>query len=200
MQYRKSCEEKAVREKVVKEKEMETECVRKQMEERVRCLKRQNREKENALAEAERRMERLKRECQKNEELHEKEKEELVRLREFIFRMKGEEDGEEPDGKGKEGKMFDTGRLNRSIVIGGHRNWQKKLRQCLPGSQFLASDYMNFDPAVLHNKKYIIVNTDILKHGLYYKIMNERKKGQKILYVHGNNVDRTLREIAKQIG
>ncbi len=200
VQYRKSCEEKAVREKVVKEKEMETECVRKQMEERVRCLKRQNREKENALAEAERRMERLKRECQKNEELHEKEKEELVRLREFIFRMKGEEDGEEPDRKGKEGKMFDTGRLNRSIVIGGHRNWQKKLRQCLPGSQFLASDYMNFDPAVLHNKKYIIVNTDILKHGLYYKIMNERKKGQKILYVHGNNVDRTLREIAKQIG
>ena len=104
------------------------------------------------------------------------------------------------EGIGSFGKRFDAGRLEQSIVIGGHRNWQRKLRRRLPDSQFLASDYMNFDPAVLHNKKYIIVNTDILKHGLYYKIMNERKKGQKILYVHGNNIDRTLREIAEQLG
>ena len=73
------------------------------------------------------------------------------------------------------------------------------MSKCLPNSQFLASDYMNFDPAMLHNKEYIIVNTDILKHGIYYKIMNERRKGQKVLYVHGNNVERTLREISSQL-
>ena len=170
------------------------------MEERVRYLEQQNKNKENALAEAQRQMERIRRDQQKNEEQRGREKEELVRLREFIFHIKEEEDGDGSDRAESMGKIVDLGRLNRSIVIGGHRNWQKKLRRCLPGSQFLASDYMNFDPAVLHNKKYIIVNTDILKHGLYYKIMNERRKGQKILYVHGNNVDRTLREIAKQIG
>jgi len=197
IQYRKSCEESTV-------KNMEYE--RKRLEERICRLERQKREKEQELSEAERMMERLKRESQRNEEQHEKERAELIKLREFILHWKeeGVEDIPYEDGgrkqPGEDGKPLDIGRLDRSIVIGGHRNWQKKLRQCLPGSQFLASDYMNFDPAVLHNKKYIIVNTDILKHGLYYKIMNERKKEQKILYVHGNNVDRTLREIAKQLG
>ena len=192
IRYQKSCEEAEIKEK-------ERECDLRRMEERVRYLEQQNKNKENALAEAQRQMERIRRDQQKNEEQRGREKEELVRLREFIFHIKEEEDGDGSDRDESTGKIVDLGRLNRSIVIGGHRNWQKKLRRCLPGSQFLASDYMNFDPAVLHNKKYIIVNTDILKHGLYYKIMNERRKGQKILYVHGNNVDRTLREIAKQI-
>ena len=239
IQYRKSCEESAV-------KSLEYE--RKRMGEKLCELERQKKEKETELAEAKRQMERMKRESRKKEERHEEEKAELVRLREMIFRRKGEDGeiscmsragkedgqdiaseeknqegiddiadeeksqegiddiaGEEKLQEGAEGirgiaKRFDVGRLERSIVIGGHRNWQKKLQRRLPGSQFLASDYMNFDPAVLHNKKYIIVNTDILKHGLYYKIMNERKKGQKILYVHGNNIDRTLREIAEQLG
>ncbi len=208
IQYRKSCEESAV-------KNLEYE--RKRMEERICTLERQKKEREMELAEAKCEMERMKRESRKNEERREEEKEELARLREAILRRKGESqevscaacNWEKSGGAGvsKVGAegirnfegMFDAGRLERSIVIGGHRNWQKKLRRRLPGSQFLASDYMNFDPAVLHNKKYIIVNTDILKHGLYYKIMNERKKGQKILYVHGNNIDRTLREIAEQI-
>lgn len=209
IQYRKSCEENTVK---------NLECVGKRMEERICTLERKMKEKEKELAEAERQMERMKRENRKNEERHEEEKAELIRLREVALQRKGEgrespcascnrregvafeECGKEGSGGGRNfGKMFHAERLERSIVIGGHRNWQKKLSRRLPGSQFLASDYMNFDPAVLHNKKYIIVNTDILKHGLYYKIMNERKKGQKILYVHGNNIDRTLREIAEQM-
>lgn len=189
IQYRKSCEESAV-------KSLEYE--RKRMEEKIRDLEQQKKEKEHELADAERKMERMERENRKNEERHEKDKEELIRLRELISRRYQDR---EKKGEGEKGEeMLGGDGLDQSIVIGGHRNWQKKLRRRLPDSQFLASDYMNFDPAVLHNKKYIIVNTDILKHGLYYKIMNERKKGQKILYVHGNNVDRTLREIAEQLG
>ncbi len=196
IQYRKACEESAV-------KSLEYE--RKRMEERIYTLERQKKEKEIELVETEQQLERVKRESRKNDERHEKEMAELVRRQECIFQRKEEDKAVSYvscnlENAGHLGETFDMGRLERSIVIGGHRNWQKKLRRCLPSSQFLASDYMNFDPAVLHNKKYIIVNTDILKHGLYYKIMNERKKGQKILYVHGNNVDRTLREIAEQLG
>ena len=128
----------------------------------------------------------------KKEEKYEKESTELRNLRDYLFHPK-------EDRKEKKEDRPDIGRLGRSVVIGGHRNWQKKMQQCLPGSQFLTYDNMNFDPTVLRNKKYIIVNTDILKHGLYYKVMNERKKEQKILYVHGNNVERTLREISDQL-
>lgn len=182
IQYRRTCEEKAA-------KSMEYEI--KRMEQRICLLEQQRKDKEDKLAESERQMERLKREAAKKEEKYEKERAELLELRKLLLCTKQE--------KQEEDEKTDIGRLGRSVVIGGHRNWQKKMSKCLPDSQFLASDYMNFDPAVLHNKEYIIVNTDILKHGLYYKIMNERKKGQKILYVHGNNVERTLREISNQL-
>lgn len=194
IQYRRSCEENAVR-------NMEYE--KKRMEQRVCGLERQKKDMERELTEAQRQIDRLKKEILKKEE-------ELLGLRKYVSQKEGrEEETEEADQMpkdendctepGKNIKEVDVGRLDRSIVIGGHRNWQKKMRQCLPDSQFLASDHMHFDPAVLRNKKYIIVNTDILKHGLYYKIMSERKKGQRILYVHGNNVDRAMREIADQL-
>ena len=176
---------------------------KKRMEQRVCGLERQKKDMERELTEAQRQIDRLKKEILKKEE-------ELLELRKYVSQKEGrEEETEEADQMpkdendctepGKNIKEVDVGRLDRSIVIGGHRNWQKKMRQCLPDSQFLASDHMHFDPAVLRNKKYIIVNTDILKHGLYYKIMSERKKGQRILYVHGNNVDRAMREIADQL-
>ena len=183
IQYRRSCEESAV-------KNMEYEM--KRMEQRISELEKQKKAKESELIETECQVERLKRELMKKEEKYEKESTELRNLRDYLFHPK-------EDRKEKKEDRPDIGRLGRSVVIGGHRNWQKKMQQCLPGSQFLTYDNMNFDPTVLRNKKYIIVNTDILKHGLYYKVMNERKKEQKILYVHGNNVERTLREISDQL-
>ena len=87
----------------------------------------------------------------------------------------------------------------KMLIIGGHINWQRKMKQYLPRSQFLSSDNLHFDNSVLHCKRYIIFNTDVLKHGLYYKIIGQRKKEQKILYVHGNNIDKILQDINRQI-
>lgn len=208
IQYRRACEENTV-------KRLEGE--KKRLEQRICELERQRMDRECELSEAMRQMERLEREASKKEEACERERERLRKLRSLPDSSPlapagacvtgypgGDTDGSmngERSGQGKEAgeEAFRMEGLDRSIVIGGHRNWQKKMRQCLPDSQFLESDHMHFDPAMLRNKKYIIVNTDILKHGLYYKIMSERKKGQKILYVHGNNVSRTLREIADQL-
>lgn len=202
--YRETCTEDAVN---------RLEYEKKRMEEKIRILEQQKKEKEDELAEAERRIGRLKRDGERKERRYEKERAELSALREAVrSETKGtgkrrpdrEEcvECEENDKRQKTIKEAEEPldvRLDRSIVIGGHKNWQKKMRQCLPDSQFVASDHMNFDPAMLRNKKYIIVNTDILKHGIYYKIMSERKKEQKVLYVHGNNVDRVLKEIEEQL-
>lgn len=218
VRYRRECEENTL-------KSAENE--KRRLEQKICGLERQGKDRECKLTEAQRQIERLKREALKREEKYEKDKAELRELQSYILRRKEERIEEEKraeeekqaeeerrtgrDCSGiwmktekdkkedKEDKEVRIGKLDKSIVIGGHRNWQRKMRRCLPNSQFLESDHMHFDPAVLHNKKYIIVNTDILKHGLYYKVMSERKKGQKILYVHGNNIDRTLRELADQL-
>lgn len=210
VRYRRACEENTL-------KKAENE--KRRLEQKICGLERQGKDRECKLTEAQRRIERLKREALKMEEKYEKDKAELRELQRYIFHRKEErteeenraEEEERRTGRDCSGVSAKTekdkeedkegriGKLDKSIVIGGHRNWQRKMRRCLPNSQFLESDHMHFDPAVLHNKKYIIVNTDILKHGLYYKIMSERKKEQKILYVHGNNIDRTLRELADQL-
>lgn len=177
---------------------MRLEWERSLMEAKVKALERQKEEKESELAAAKARIEKIENLQKENEEQYKKEKEELTALRNYIFRL-GKEGEQEEEKIEDESQETEISGLGRCIVIGGHRNWQKKMRKCLPQSQFLTSDHMNFDAAILKNKEYIIFNTDILKHGLYYKIMNEKKKGQKVLYVHGNNVGRTLREIASQL-
>lgn len=216
VQYRENCKEDTV-------KHLEYEI--KRLEEKIRVLEQQKKAREDELAETELLIGRLKRDSEKKERQYARERAELLEYRNAAVQSGAGENGkgkqreearkrrqsEETGGQNRQKSLdgavevweregsLDIGRLDRSIVIGGHRNWQKKMRQCLPDSQFVASDHMNFDPAVLRNKKYIIVNTDILKHGIYYKIMSERKKEQKVVYVHGNNVDRALQEIAEQL-
>ena len=129
-------------------------------------------------------------------ERHEKEKEEWASLRSFAYQLRAGQEEELP-AHGRE--KLEGLRIEKSLVIGGHSNWQKKMRCHFPNSQFLACDNRNFDPSILRNKRYIIFNTDILKHASYNRIMAERKKGQKILYVHGNNVERCLGELAGQL-
>lgn len=189
IRYRKLCEDKAV---------LRMECEMNRMAEKIGLLAHQKQEKESELADARMRIEKLEYMQKEKEEQYKKEKEELTALRNFIFQMGEEEEAGDGESE-KDDEEPEIDGLGRSIVIGGHQNWQKKLRKYLPESQFLSSDHMNFDASILRNKEYIIFNTDILKHGLYYKIMNEKKQGQKVLYVHGNNVGRTLREIANQL-
>lgn len=176
-------------------------CVKlEKMAQKAAYLERNKEEQEKLLEKSEAEKRKLQQKIRQMEEEHAGEKEELIGLRNFVFQWGKMENGEKVDRE-DDGKRLELGQIGRGkmIIIGGHMNWQKKMRQCLPDSQFLTMDNMNFDAAVLQNKKYIVFNTDMLKHGMYYKIMNQKKKGQKILYVHGNNVERVLQEMEGQL-
>ncbi len=125
------------------------------------------------------------------------EKEELIGLRNFVYQMSQE------SGKYQEipntNAILDEFKRERVAVIGGHEHWRSKMREIFPDGLFLAGNNNNFDASVLRNKRYIIFNTDILKHSSYYRIVKEKKKDQKILYVHGNNMERCLSELERQI-
>lgn len=173
---------------------------REHLQQRVACLE-QKAETQNAqLRKCETDRKKLEGQIKDMEEQYAQEREELVSLRDFVFQcgQMGEDSREKEEGETTDWRMEQLCR-EKMIVIGGHINWQKKMKQYLPGSLFLGPDNMNFDSSVLHHKKYIIFNTDMLKHGLYYKIMSQKKREQKILYVHGNNVNRAMQEITGQI-
>lgn len=135
---------------------------------------------------------------------HQKEKEELIALRNFAYQLQDnrertqEDKAENPEEGVLEQKALSS-RLGRPVVIGGHPGWQKKMKKQLENALFLSADNTSFDAASLRNREYIIINTDILKHACYYRIMSEKGVNQKVLYVHGNNVERCLREICRQL-
>lgn len=154
-------------------------------------------ELEDMFVEKERENEKLKSAMQEMEMRHQKEREELIRLRNFVFQSDAiescDERLEEEDEKLKEMKA------EKMVIIGGHPGWQQKMKQQFPNSQFIALNSTHFDTSMVKNKKYIVVNTDMLKHGSYYRIMAEKQKEQKVCYVHGSNIERGIRELAMQV-
>lgn len=166
------------------EEQMETAAVRKQ-------------QLETALKGAEERVQRADSRLEKLQQRSEEEKAELTALRNFMFQMGSGESSEQETEMPEE--RIPVKNTEKIIVVGGHRHWQRKMKEYLPGGAFLSGEHLNFNPAVLSSKNYIVFNTDILKHGLYYKVMSEKKKGQKVLYVHGNNIRKTFREIIRQM-
>ena len=200
-QLHRRCEENQLEElrfrtRQIEERERQLVLRQEQLAQRERLIAGQREALERLAGDQTQKIQKLENALRELVERHEKEKEELVSLRSFAYQLRvGQE--EELPAHGRE--KLEGLRLEKSLVIGGHSNWQKKMRCHFPNSQFLACDNRNFDPSILRNKRYIIFNTDILKHASYNRIMAERKKGQKILYVHGNNVERCLGELAGQL-
>ncbi|MBS5605059.1 MAG: hypothetical protein KHX84_11990 [Enterocloster asparagiformis] len=200
-QLHRRCEENQLEElrcrtRQIEEQERQLVLRQEQLAQRERLIAGQREALERLAGDQTQKIQKLENALRELVERHEKEKEELASLRSFAYQLRAGQEEELP-AHGRE--KLEGLRLEKSLVIGGHSNWQKKMRCHFPNSQFLACDNRNFDPSILRNKRYIIFNTDILKHASYNRIMAERKKGQKILYVHGNNVERCLGELAGQL-
>lgn len=86
------------------------------------------------------------------------------------------------------------------VVVGGHENWQRRVRARFPHWQYLPADKNHFDSRAIQNKKIIIVNTLVLKHSCYYRLMAQRRPEQTVLYVNENNMDRFLDQLGRQLG
>lgn len=144
----------------------------------------------------------------------EQRRQELEELRNYVCQLVGgeeENENEEPEKHTgiHEGDKASDGAGNsicknylnhrKVVVIGGHENWQRRFREYFPGWQFLSSSKNNYDAGCVRNKEIIIVNTAVLKHSCYYRIMSERSREQMVLYVHGSNPERCLEELEQQL-
>ena len=85
------------------------------------------------------------------------------------------------------------------LVIGGHDNWQSKLKIEFPDWTYLNSENKTFSAASVKDKDYIICNTEVLSHAAYYKLMSIKEKDQKLLYVRSNNIDLVMEELTLQL-
>ena len=131
-------------------------------------------------------------EYEANRAEYEASRKELAALREHLFRMTEDDIDPEPD-KLEEMKQAIAGK--RIMIIGGHANWQRRLKQMFPKWRFVAiSDYLGTE--TVDGMDYIYFFTDFMSHALYNKfIVILREREMNYYYIHGTNVERNVRQI-----
>lgn len=116
-------------------------------------------------------------------------KNELIGLREFVFRL----DNENVEYNSE----IDLDKINsiKGVIIGGHINWVNKLSDKVKWT-YISVDNSGFDVKGLLNKDIIVINTQYLNHGMYYKVMSGIEgKDIRIEYINSTNIDNTVRDI-----
>lgn len=128
---------------------------------------------------------------------HENESKDLTALRNYVYLLSAND---------TDSIAADTSYINydnwsdrKVAVIGGHDNWQSKLKDEFPNWTYVRSENKNFPAAAIKDKDYIICNTEVLSHAAYYKLISVKGKGQKLLFVRSNNLDLVMKELALQL-
>lgn len=168
----------------IEEKELELEEVKKE-----RLLLQDTKENLlNTTLEQEKEIIRLKEELNKATE----NKEELNKLREFIFNFDNLDISSTAD-------PTDYNKLKNlnAIIIGGHPNWQHKMKNYLSNCKFISPEALNFDTSIFNNVEIVFIYTNYLNHAMYYRVMTEIKdKDIQLQYLKANtNIDIVLNQI-----
>ena len=115
--------------------------------------------------------------------------EELVQLRNFMFNQQQEQ----------EEKVLIDESINlkniKAIIFGGHPNWILKMKEKLTNFEFIPANTINFNVSMLDSYEYVFINTSFIGHAMYYKIIENLNKDNKLRYINNVNVDRAIEDI-----
>ena len=82
------------------------------------------------------------------------------------------------------------------LVIGGHVNWQNKLKEIYPEFSYIASDNVNFSVGMLKTADLVFFNILHCSHTLYYKVKENINWGRdkseykdRLVYVNSNSLE-----------
>ncbi|HBF4605152.1 TPA: hypothetical protein KOP39_002334 [Clostridioides difficile] len=121
-------------------------------------------------------------------------KEELVQLRNFMFNQQRQE---------QEEKVLIDESINlkniKAIIFGGHPNWILKMKEKLTNFEFIPANTINFNVSILDSYEYVFINTSFIGHAMYYKIIENLNRDNKLRYINNVNVDRAIEDIKNSI-
>lgn len=87
-------------------------------------------------------------------------------------------------------------RSKKILIMGGHANWQNRIKEVYPKLTYMDSNNVNFDVTILKNADYIFFNTLHCSHTMYFKVKDNLNAGRdkqdgkdKLIYINNNNVD-----------
>lgn len=117
---------------------------------------------------------------------------EVIALREYVFKENNSIEIED------NGIDLDLSKLNnlKGVIIGGHPNWQNKMKEKLPNWTFIDANVSRINSSLLKDKNIVIINTVYLNHALYYGVMNYiRNEDCALGYVSSTNVELSIKEV-----
>ena len=171
------------------------QALRKEWEKEKECLEKRNQELVNELT-------RQQKVGEEKEKQSIKDKEELISLRNYVYQLTEEENDLENDNtKYKEEQRDKVQKFwskQAVVVIGGHINWQQKIENVFPKWSYVSANQRAFVADMINDKAYIICNTEILSHSVYYKVVANKRAAQKLIYTKGCNIEKFLVELEEQ--
>ena len=125
----------------------------------------------------------------------EADKKELISLRNFIYEMESNEQPPKEDGIAREEKIEYLNSEQRGIVLGGHPNFIKKLKEKLPKWKFYGVS-TTFDPSIFQKAQVLVIFTDHIDHTSYNSAVSSMKNTNCELFLTaGCNVDFSIDRI-----
>ena len=139
----------------------------------------------------------MKRDYDEQETLHAKEREELIALRNFVYQT-SKTIAEQAEENYNFERIIEDWREQPVVLIGGHSNWQKKIKNIFPKWKYVSASQSTFPEQILIDRKYIICCTEVLSHSVYYKVIANKQGKQSLIYTRGINLEKFLMEIKAQ--
>lgn len=125
---------------------------------------------------------------------YEEDRDELIALREYVYNSEHEE---EPVAEDRLPEMKAFIAEKNVVIIGGHVNWQNKLKDMFPNWKYVSlTAYKTVDGAMLENKDKVYFYTDYISHVSYYKfIAAVRERKIPFGYIGSYNIDKVIKQI-----
>lgn len=129
----------------------------------------------------------------------ESEHKELAALREHVYGLT--EDDREAQKSVPVDEMKSFLKDLRIIVIGGHSNWQQKMKQEFPNWTYIdATVSGTLDSSVVDKADRVYFFTDTISHSTYFKYMNVvKERNVDFGYIHGVNIENNIRQMYREL-
>jgi Skp family chaperone for outer membrane proteins len=138
---------------------------------------------QNSIQQKDKEIARLKAELNKAN----KNKNEIISLREFLFSLDNQREYVCDD-------TIDITKLSKvkGLILGGHEQWQKHMKELLPSFVFLHCDRINFDVRILRNIDIVFIYADYLNHAIYERLTDNMNKDIKPEYLQYNTNEKIV--------
>ncbi len=129
---------------------------------------------------------------------YERERDELIALREYAYNSEHFENTVEVDDLPAIKEELSSRKI---VIIGGHENWQSKLKLVFPEWFFVHPDaYKTVNATMLEDKEKVFFFTDYINHISYKKfIAVVREKNIPFGYIGSQNIESVIRQIHREI-